>query len=108
MASWTQEAIAELSKRVDVAMEADLYAQARNITYRAAQGYEAELLSVVGAMMLEALDLGLGAHDLAEGLRALATRLDSALMEEATDEAAATEAWLYGDDPFGAEAQGEE
>jgi len=90
----------------------DLYARARLIAVESLTGYDEEdrpgaLLSVVGEMMLEALDLGLGAHDLAEELRALAARIDSAPVDEATNEAAATEAWLYGDDPFGAKAQKE-
>lgn len=65
----------------------DLYAHARLITVESLIGYDEDdrpgaLLSVVGEMMVEAMDLGLGAHDLAEELRALASRLDSHTNDE--------------------------
>ena len=91
-------------------MTNDTYARARIITVESLIGYDEDdqpgaLATVIGEMMLEAMDLGLGAHDLAEELRALAARIDSAPAEEDEDE---TEAWLYGEDPFGAKAQEEE
>lgn len=89
-------------------MTDDLYARARILVVESLIGYDEDdkpgaLFSVVGEMMLEAMDLGLGAHDLAEELRALAVRVDSAEKEyiAAAEDAAKTEAWLYGEDPFG-------
>ena len=64
-------------------MSNNLYPRARILVVEAIIGYKEEdkpgaLASVIGEMALEALDLGLGAHDLAEELRALAARIDSA------------------------------
>jgi len=63
--------------------DSDLYARARSIVVESLIGYDEDdhpgaLMTVVGEMMLEAMDLGLGAHDLATELRALAARVDSA------------------------------
>lgn len=79
----------------------DLYARARLIVVESQIGYDDEedrlgaLLSVIGEMMLEAMDLGMGAHDIAEGLRALASRLDSAPSDESAT-LTIREEWLYG------------
>lgn len=71
-------------------MSEDLYARARALAVEAigANGDEEApkaLFVVVGEMMLEAMDRGLGARDLAEELRALAERVDSSPPEDMTE-----------------------
>jgi len=74
-------------------MTNDMYARARVLVVQSLIGYDEDdhpgaLATVIGEMMLEALDLGLGAHDLAEELRAIAARIDSAPAEEDAADAA--------------------
>lgn len=71
-------------------MSEDLYARARALAVEAIGGSGGEeapkaLFVVVGEMMLEAMDRGLGARDLAEELRALAERVDSSPPEDMTE-----------------------
>ena len=76
MPPWTQEAIAELSKRVDVAMEADLYAQARALAVETMRGYQSNdragaLGTVISEMLSEAMKAGCSITSLSRELRDL-------------------------------------